>query len=96
MFVPVLIVVALQQAIAGVVFVLEGMLIGAGDQDYRALAGLAAAAMSAAAAAVVVIAGQGALVILWLAFTLWLLARFATVTLRARGQRWLVTGAVRA
>ncbi len=48
-----------------------------------------------AAAAAVVIAGHGGLASLWLAFTVWLLARFTTLTLRARGQRWLVTGAVR-
>ncbi len=87
---PVLVVAALQQPIAGVVFVLDGVLIG----DYLALAGLAAAAVFAATA-VVVNAWHGGLVSLWLAFTVWLLARFATLTLRTRGQRWLVTGAVR-
>jgi hypothetical protein len=35
------------------------------------------------------------LVALWLAYSLWLLARFVTLVLRARGSRWLVTGAVR-
>jgi hypothetical protein len=34
-------------------------------------------------------------VALWLAYSLWLLARFVTLVLRARGSRWLVTGAVR-
>jgi Na+-driven multidrug efflux pump len=37
----VLLVAAAQQPVAGVVFVLDGVLIGAGDQDYLALAGLA-------------------------------------------------------
>jgi len=92
--VPVLVVAALQQPIAGVVFVLDGVLIGAGDQDYLALAGLAAAAVFTVTAAIV-LARQGGLVSLWLAFTVWLAARFATLTLRARGRRWLVTGAVR-
>jgi hypothetical protein len=32
---------------------------------------------------------------LWLAFSLWLVARFVTLILRARSSRWLVTGAVR-
>ena len=94
MLVPVLVVAALQQPIAGVVFVLDGVLIGAEYQDYLALAGLAATAVFAAAA-VAVTAWHGGLVSLWLAFTVWLLARFATLTLRARGQRWLVTGALR-
>jgi putative MATE family efflux protein len=91
---PVLLVAAAQQPVAGVVFVLDGVLIGAGDQDYLALAGLVTAALFAAAAAVVV-ARHAGLVALWLAFTVWMLARFGTLTLRARGSRWLVTGAVR-
>ncbi|HUY50247.1 MAG TPA: MATE family efflux transporter [Streptosporangiaceae bacterium] len=90
----VLLVAAAQQPVAGVVFVLDGVLIGAGDQDYLALAGLAAAAVFGLAAAVVVTL-HGGLVALWLAVSLWLLARFVTLTLRARGSRWLVTGAVR-
>ena len=79
----VLLVAAAQQPVAGVVFVLDGVLIGAGDQDYLALAGLAAAGVFAAGAALV-IAEHGGLVALWLAFSLWLLARFVTLTLRAR------------
>jgi putative MATE family efflux protein len=90
----VLLVVIVQQPVAGVVFVLDGVLIGAGDQDYLALAGLATLAVFAAAAAWVVSSGAG-LVALWLAYSLWMLARFATLTLRARTPRWLVTGAVR-
>jgi putative MATE family efflux protein len=90
----VLLIVAVQQPVAGVVFVLDGVLIGAGDQDYLALAGLVTLAAFAVAAAVVVVTHAG-LVALWLAYSLWMLARFATLTLRARGSRWLVTGAVR-
>jgi putative MATE family efflux protein len=94
LLVAVLLVAAVQQPAAGVVFVLDGVLIGAGDQDYLAVAGLAAAAVFAAGAAIVV-AEHGGLVALWLAFSVWLLARFCTLTLRARGSQWLVTGAVR-
>jgi putative MATE family efflux protein len=94
LLVPVLLVAAIQQPIAGVVFVLDGVLIGAGDQDYLALAGLAATAVFGVAATVVVTEHAG-LLALWLAFTIWMLARFGTLTLRARGSRWLVTGAVR-
>lgn len=90
----VLLVAAAQQPVAGVVFVLDGVLIGAGDQDYLALAGLAAAGVFAAGA-VLVIAEHAGLVALWLAFSLWLLARFVTLTLRARSSQWLVTGALR-
>src|SRR3981189_2141683 len=51
MLLPVLLVAAAQQPVAGVVFVLDGVLIGAGDQDYLALAGLAGAAVLAVGAA---------------------------------------------
>ncbi|MGO9503899.1 MAG: hypothetical protein ACLPUO_20550 [Streptosporangiaceae bacterium] len=49
---------------------------------------------SSARAAVVRAAGGG-LVGLWLAYSVWILARFVTLVARARGSRWLVTGAVR-
>jgi putative MATE family efflux protein len=91
----VLLVVIVQQPLAGVVFVLDGVLIGAGDQDYLAVAGIVALAVFGAAAALAVTVGDG-LVGLWLAYATWMIARFVTLTLRARGSRWLVTGAVRA
>jgi putative MATE family efflux protein len=90
----VLLIAAAAQPMAGVVFVLDGVLIGAGDQNYLALAGLVATAVFAIAAAVVVTTGAG-LIGLWLAIVAWVAARFGTLTLRARGSRWLVTGAVR-
>ena len=90
----VLVIVAAQQPIAGVVFVLDGVLIGAGDQDYLALAGLATLVVFGIAAACVH-ALHGGLVALWLAYSVWLVARFVTLTLRARGSAWLVPGATR-
>jgi putative MATE family efflux protein len=90
----VLLVVAAQQPVAGVVFVLDGVLIGAGDQRYLAVAGVVALAVFLPAAWLVHAQHRG-LVALWLACSLWLLARFVTLVLRARGSRWLVTGAVR-
>ncbi len=90
----VLLVVVVQQPIAGVVFVLDGVLIGAGDQDYLAIAGLVTLAVFGAAATIVVRTGSG-LVALWVAYSVWMAARLLTLTLRARGSRWLVTGAVR-
>jgi putative MATE family efflux protein len=90
----VLLVVAAAQPVAGVVFVLDGVLIGAGDQNYLAVAGLVSTAVFAVAAALVVVTGAG-LLGLWLAISAWLAARFVTLTWRARGTRWLVTGAVR-
>ena len=47
----VLLIVAAQQPVSGVVFVLDGALIGAGDQDYLALAGLVTLAVFGLAAA---------------------------------------------
>ena len=91
----VLLIVAVSQPIAGVVFVLDGVLIGAGDQDYLAVAGLLSTAVFAVAAATAVASGSG-LTGLWFAIVAWLLARFVTLTWRARSSRWLVTGAVRA
>jgi putative MATE family efflux protein len=90
----VLLIVAAQQPVNGVVFVLDGVLIGAGDQRYLALAGVLALAVFVPAAWLVHAQHRG-LVALWLAYSLWLLARFVTLVLRARSSRWLVTGAVR-
>ena len=91
----VLLVAAAQQPVAGVVFVLDGVLIGAGDQDYLAVAQLAAAAVFAVAVTAALAAGAG-LLGLWLALSAWLAARFVVLTWRAKGTRWLVTGAIRA
>ncbi|MCC5576893.1 MATE family efflux transporter [Microtetraspora sp. AC03309] len=80
--------VALFQPVAGVVFVLDGVLIGAGDQRYLAWAGLIT---TIAYLPFAVIAGS--LVALWAAFGVWMLARMITLSLRAYGTAWLVTGA---
>jgi len=90
----VMLIVIAQQPVAGVVFVLDGVLIGAGDQDYLAVAGLITLAAFCVAAGVVVATGSG-LVALWLGYCVWMAARLVTLTLRVRGTRWIVTGAVR-
>ena len=64
----VLLIAAAQQPVAGVVFVLDGVLIGAGDQDYLALAGLAAAGVFAAGCGAGHRASTRGLVALWLAY----------------------------
>ncbi|WP_242908592.1 MATE family efflux transporter [Actinomadura terrae] len=89
-----LIVVALLQPIAGVVFVLDGILIGAGDGGYLAATTLVATVVFLPAALLLYWADAG-LVGLWLAIGLWMAARLLTLGLRARGDRWLITGAVR-
>jgi putative MATE family efflux protein len=84
--------VALFQPIAGVVFVLDGVLIGAGDQRYLAWAGVwTTLAYLPCALAVLVL--HGGLVALWLALGVWMAARLVTLAARARGTAWLVTGA---
>jgi Na+-driven multidrug efflux pump len=88
-----LVVAALIQPLSGVVFVLDGVLIGAGDGRYLAVAGLLTALVYLPAAWAVVSLGGG-IGALWGAYGVWILARAATLVIRARGDRWLRTGAV--
>ena len=90
----VVLIVAAQQPVGGVVFVLDGVLIGAGDQDYLAVAGLICTAVFGAALAVALAVHTGLLGV-WTAYSVWLLARFVTLAWRSRGSGWLRTGAVR-
>ena len=94
-----LIVVALSQPISGFVFVLDGVLIGAGDGVYLARAGvvtLVAYLPTAAAVALWAPGGAAGLVWLWIAFAVVFMGtRAITLGLRYRGDRWLVTGATR-
>ncbi|MDX6432620.1 MAG: hypothetical protein QOE54_4986 [Streptosporangiaceae bacterium] len=89
-----LIIIAAMQPIAGVVFVLDGVLIGAGDMRYLALAGTVSMAVFLPIAWLVYTVGGG-LAGLWLTITLWVIARLITLGVRARGGAWMVTGAVR-
>ncbi|HXA60444.1 MAG TPA: MATE family efflux transporter [Streptosporangiaceae bacterium] len=89
-----LLVVALMQPLAGLVFVLDGVLIGAGDMRYLAYAGVAAMMVYLIAAFGVYALGGG-LVGLWLAITLWMVVRALTLSLRARSTAWLITGPTR-
>ncbi|GIH71192.1 MATE family efflux transporter [Sphaerimonospora thailandensis] len=83
--------VALFQPVAGVVFVLDGVLIGAGDQRYLAWAGLWATIAYLPFAALA--GAAGSMVALWLALGAWMVARLITLGIRAYGTAWLVTGA---
>jgi Na+-driven multidrug efflux pump len=90
--VPVLLIAALGQPIAGVVFVLDGVLIGAGDGRYLAWAGTAVLVVYAPVVVLAALA-DGGLVWVWVVFAgLFMAARFAALVGRARGDRWLVTG----
>jgi Na+-driven multidrug efflux pump len=86
--------VAVLQPVAGVVFVLDGILIGAGDGAYLAATTLIATVVFLPAALLLYGADAGILG-LWAAIGLWMATRMVTLGLRARGDRWMVTGAVR-
>ena len=92
---PVLVAAAVFQPVAGVVFVLDGVLIGAGDGRYLAWGGVVVLAAFAPLALVAVRAappGAG-LVWLWVAFGVGFIGSRAVVLLhRARGTAWMVTG----
>ncbi|MFD3550837.1 MATE family efflux transporter [Streptomyces goshikiensis] len=91
---PALLVVAVSQPVSGIVFVLDGVLMGAGDGRYLAWAMLLTLAVFTPAALLVPALGGG-LTALWWAMTLMMLVRMATLQLRARSGRWLVAGATR-
>ncbi len=94
-----LLVAAVTQPLAGYVFVLDGVLIGAGDGRYLAWTGVVQLALYAPVALLVARVGEpgiGRLVLLWVAFSGGYLAlRAVALGLRARSDAWLVTGAVR-
>ncbi|MFI8003916.1 MATE family efflux transporter [Streptomyces sp. NPDC086010] len=91
---PALLVVALSQPICGVVFVLDGVLMGAGDGRYLASAMILTLAVFAPFALLVPTLGGG-LTALWWAMTLMMAVRLVTLWLRTRSGRWIVTGATR-
>ncbi|HWS58821.1 MAG TPA: MATE family efflux transporter [Actinotalea sp.] len=92
-----LVVVAVSLPVAGAVFVLDGVLIGAGDGRHLAVVGvLTLLAYAPVAVAVRANAPQGAvgLVWSWAAFTgVFMLSRALTTGLRAAGTGWMRTGA---
>ncbi len=89
---PVLLVAAVGQPLAGVVYVLDGILIGAGDGTFLAWAGIAVLAAYTPAALWAATLPHG-LVAVWVAMTLVFMgARGVVLGARARGDRWVVTG----
>ncbi len=91
----VLLIVAALQPLNAVVFVLDGVLIGAGDVTYLAVAMLAATLLVFVPAATAVLVLGGGLLWLWGALSLWMAARFVGMAARFVSSRWQVTGAVR-
>ncbi len=92
----VLLVAAVFQPVAGVVFVLDGVLIGAGDGRYLAWAGtlVTVVFVPLALLTVTVSDGRPGLVWLWVTFGFAFIGGRALVLVRrARSGRWLVVGA---
>lgn len=89
---PVLVVVAVIQPLSGIVFVLDGVLIGAGDGAYLAKAGLLVL-LAYTPLVVIVWQREAGLTWLWLAYGGFIAARLITLYARQRGDRWLVLGA---
>lgn len=89
-----LLVVAVTQPVSGIVFILDGVLMGAGDGPYLARAMVVTLALFAPAALAVPVLGGG-LVALWWAMALMMTVRMLTLWLRTRSGRWIVTGASR-
>lgn len=92
-----LLVLAAGQPLAGYVFVLDGVLIGAGDARYLAVAGVVNLAVYLPLLLIVHLTGTdggAGLLWVWAAFSLgYMLARALTLGLRARTDRWMVVGA---
>jgi putative MATE family efflux protein len=83
------------QPVAGVVFALDGVLLGAGDAGYLRTATVVAAVVGFLPLIwAALLLGWGLLGI-WAGLAAFILVRLAFVVLRARGDRWAVTGAVR-
>ncbi|WP_196218043.1 MATE family efflux transporter [Streptomyces blattellae] len=91
---PALLVVALSQPICGIVFVLDGVLMGAGDGPYLAWAMAVTLAVFLPVALLIPTLG-GELTAVWAAMTLMMTVRMLTLWLRTRSGRWIVTGATR-
>jgi putative MATE family efflux protein len=94
---PALLVLAIAQPVAAVVFALDGVLIGAGDARYLAIAGgLNLLVFAPALAAVAWTGANAAGGLAWLSaafFGAYMLARLVTLGWRVRGTAWMTTGA---
>jgi len=89
----VLVIVALLQPVNAVVFVLDGVLIGAGDLRYLAKAMAVSGLVVFVPAAIAIAHFGGSLLVLWGAFALLMAARLTGNVMRFRGSGWQVTGA---
>lgn len=94
---PALLVLAVAQPVCGIVFVLDGVLIGAGDGRYLAIAGLLNLVPFLPCLLVLAwLRPSGAAGLAWLSvafFGVYMLARLATLGWRVRGAAWMTAGA---
>ncbi|GAB2706370.1 putative MATE family efflux protein [Microbacterium marinum] len=94
---PALLVLAVAQPVCGVVFVLDRVLMGAGDAKYLAIVGAVNLVPYLPALIVVwLLLPAGAAGLAWLAvcfFGVYMLARLVTLGLRVRRSEWLTVGA---
>jgi len=90
----VLLLLAIMQPLAGAVFALDGILIGAGDMRFLAYAMAGNAAFFLGLLGLVQVL-DGGLTGLWIAMVLFIAARALTLTWRIMGDAWIVTGAHR-
>ena len=86
--------VGLAQPAAGVVFALDGVLIGAGDLRFLAVSMVGAGVVLVAGGLAVVAVGAG-IGWLWAALHAWMATRLAMMLWRFAGSAWQVTGADR-
>ncbi len=93
---PALIVLAIAQPLCGIVFVLDGVLIGAGDAKYLAIVGaLNLVPFLPALVLVAVLHPEGAWGLMWLSVTffgVYMIARLLTLGRRVRGTEWMRVG----
>lgn len=86
--------VAVQQPVAGVVFALDGILIGAGNLRFLAVTMWVAAAVLVGGGLLVLATGAG-IGWLWFCLSAWLTSRAVMLLARFRTSKWQVTGAER-
>jgi putative MATE family efflux protein len=84
------------QPVAGVVFALDGVLLGAGDAAFLRTATISAAVVGFLPLVWASFAFGWGLVGIWTGLSAFMLVRLATVLARLRSGRWAVLGAVRA
>jgi putative MATE family efflux protein len=87
-----LVMVGLLQVVAGPVFVLDGVLLGAGDFRWLAIQQLVAMVIGVVALAIVAFSTT-TLTTVWAALTVWMVARLVQLAWRSRTDTWMRLGA---